>query len=294
MILELLEYLLTPASRLARSMGFLRSALQVRSRFLRCANSWAPHLQHTRQLLLEAAATCPRHRKAVLLGAGLLHDIPLEELARQFKSVVLVDLVHPLPSRWATRRFPNVTRCTADISGVMAELPAALRFPQRPLPRSAPSLFLSDPELDMTVSVNLLSQLPWVPSQLLEKSHPAPVLEPFLQHLLRAHLDYLTRLPGHCALVTDVAWRREHIRTGHSESWDVLHGVSLPPPTRTWEWAIAPAPERESDHHFFAQVAGYPDWKRAAREQPHGAPPFCPPEDPALGDPPRHPSRDSE
>lgn len=267
MILEFLEYLATPASPLARSMGFLKSALQVRARFSRCHHHWLSHLQHTRALILEAAARCPTRRKVVLLGAGLLHDIPLPELSRLFDQVVLVDIVHPLSSRLAAWRLGNVRQLSLDITGVMAKIPAAAEHPNAPLPRSFPEAFCLDPELDLTVSVNLLSQLAWIPSQLLASTHPAQPLDTFLRHLLEAHLDYLQRLPGHSALITDAAWTRRSIGGEPPETWDVLHGISLPPPEQHWEWQIAPAPEREPDADFSATVIAYPDWKRAQLAQ---------------------------
>ncbi len=267
MILELLEYLATPASRLARSMGFLKSALQVRARFLRCRQPWRPHLEHTRALILQAASLCPTRRKAVLFGAGLLHDIPLKELSALFQEVVLVDIVHPLSSRFAAWRQGNVRQVSLDVTGVMDKIFAAQKQPGAPLPISFPEAFCTDSDLDLSVSVNLLSQLAWVSSQHLATTHPAPVLDTFYRHLLEAHLDYLQRLPGHTALITDSRWTRHSVDGAFSETWDVLHGVTLPTLAQQWTWAIAPAPEREAGYDFTANVVGYPDWKQTSRTE---------------------------
>ncbi len=263
MILELLELLFTPASPTARSLGFLKSAIEVRSRFSRCRKQWHPHLQKTKALILEAARQCPNRRKVVLLGAGLLHDIPLAELSAQFERVVLVDMVHLLPSRWAARRFPNVHRISCDITGIMHLLTNLAENIDTPLPTSHPDLFLTDPDLDLTVSVNLLSQLTWIPSLLLDGKRPDSVLEAFYKHLVQSHLDYLRNLPGHTALVTDVSWTRTHKLTEKAETWNVIQQIPLPNPEPRWQWdwQIAPAPEREADFDYSTSVSGYPDWK---------------------------------
>ncbi len=268
MILELLEYLMTSCSKTARSMGFLSSSLQVRARYRRCRQAWAPHIQQTRHVILEAADRCRRHRKAVVLGAGLLHDIPLKELSGLFNEVVLVDIVHPWLSRLTARRFRNVTQLSADITGVMEPLRQAVQIPDAPLPVSQPQLFLDDPELDLTLSVNLLSQLSHIPGDLLDGRREGATVDAFLRHLIEAHLDYLCRLHGVTALITDIAMRRELRQESLVEEWDPLYGVKLPPAESSWQWHLAPSPEIGRGIDLFTTVAAYTDWKGAAEDDP--------------------------
>ncbi len=246
-------------------MGFLTSTIQVRSRYKRCKQAWQPHLDRTRAAILEAAGRAPSRRMALLFGAGLLHDIPLRELAAEFEEVVLADIVHSLPCRVAALRFPNVRLRTIDVTGVMARLPRVRRRPSIPLPASAPEWFLDEARLDFTVSVNVLSQLGWVPGLFLEGKVPAAPLATFQRSLVLAHLEYLSRLPGHSALITDVSWSARPRGTGAAtREWGVLQGVALPKADCAWEWAIAPAPERERAADYAAKVQCYLDWKRAA------------------------------
>jgi hypothetical protein len=263
-ILELIEHCLTPCSLTARSMGFLTSTIQVRSRYKRCRQAWQPHLERTRAAILEAARRAAGRRVALLFGAGLLHDIPLRELAAGFEEVVLADIVHSLPCRLAALRFPNVRLLALDVTGVMAQLPLVAKRPSTPLPASAPKAFLEEARLDLTVSVNLLSQLGWVPGLFLEGKIPDGQLAAFQRSLVLAHLEYLRRLPGHSALITDVSWAARPREGGAApREWGVLQGVALPEPDCGWEWAIAPAPERELSVDYAAKVQGYLDWKRA-------------------------------
>jgi hypothetical protein len=264
MILELLEYLMSSCSKTGRSMGFLSSSLKVRARFRRCRSAWAPHIRQTRQVILETAGRCVNRRKAVVLGAGLLHDIPLKELSELFDEVVLVDIVHPWLSRIAARRFRNVSQISVDITGIMEELRRIAHVPDEPMPVSHPMLLVDDPRLDLTLSVNLLSQLPHAPGKYLEGRRDEPTIAVFLKHLVEAHLDYLCRLPGHTALITDTAVRYMARDEPGEEKSDPLYGVKLPPAEFTWEWHLAPSPEIGRGIDMFTTVAAYTDWKRAA------------------------------
>jgi hypothetical protein len=266
-ILELLEHCFTPCSWLARSMGFLTSSIQVRARYQRCRAAWHPHLERTRTAILTAAGLATGRRKALLFGAGLLHDIPLRELSDSFEEVVLADIVHALPSRVAAMRFSNVRLLTLDVTGVMWELPRLRDSPNARLPASMPQAFLKDERLDFSVSVNLLSQLGWIPGRVLGGTRPEAELAKFQKGLVLAHLEYLRKLPGHSALVTDVRWSaRPHPQTGDAEGreWEVLQGLALPEPDCAWDWQIAPAPERERGVDYAARVHAYSDWKQSA------------------------------
>ncbi len=263
MILELLEYLLTPCPPAARSMGFPASTIQVRTRYRRCKRVWAPHLQNTRNIILEAASRCPNRRKVAVLGSGLLYDIPLRELSLAFHEVLLVDIVHPWSSRMAAGRFRNVKLITADVTEAMEPLLQIIRTPGAPLPTSHPVRFLHDTELDLTVSVNTLSQIPHLPGEYLDVRLDEATIDAFLKHLIEAHLDYLRRLPGHTALITDRAVRRTTRSNGHVEEWDALHGVRLPSADYTWEWLLAPSPEVARGIDLSTIVAAYVDWKKA-------------------------------
>ena len=273
MILEWLESLLTPAPLWVRSLGFVRGSIAVRSRFLRCREAWQPHLNQTKALILEAAARCPKQRKVVLLGGGLLHDLPLEELSRQFQTILLADVVHPLSSRWHLRRYSAVQTVFCDATGILRDLAELSKHPQnsqRPLPVSSPEAFLDDPEVDLLVSVNLLSQLSLTPSRLLGPNRPETEVQQFRRHLALAHLRYLQNAPGQAALISDTAWSRIHTQSLATQTWNLFEKIPLPPPElhHQWNWSIAPAPEREKDHDFIAHVCGYPDWKAASRTLP--------------------------
>ena len=69
-------------------------------------------------MILDAAARCEQRRSAFVVGSGLLFDIPLEALSRQFEIVVLVDIVHAWSVRRQAARLSNVRLLPLDVTGV--------------------------------------------------------------------------------------------------------------------------------------------------------------------------------
>src|SRR5580704_10230849 len=99
MVLDVLDRLLTPCPRPVRALGYLREAIGIYGRFRRCRDYWREHIERCRFIIQNGLSRCSERRKAVVLGAGLLHDVPLAELASSFREVLLVDIVHPFRSR---------------------------------------------------------------------------------------------------------------------------------------------------------------------------------------------------
>ena len=81
MLYEFFEYVLTRCPYPVKAMGFLREAIGIRSRYRRCRTYWADHIERTRSVIRQGMERSRQQRKAVILGAGLLHDIPLPELS---------------------------------------------------------------------------------------------------------------------------------------------------------------------------------------------------------------------
>lgn len=122
-----LHRLLTPCPSHLQELRTLDELLGIHARARRCQQAWGPHLINSQQFMLRLAARCEQRRRVVVLGSGLLHDVPLEALARQFQEVWLVDLLHLLPVRWQVRRFPNARLISYDLTGVLAPLVQGVR-----------------------------------------------------------------------------------------------------------------------------------------------------------------------
>ncbi len=265
MLMEFFRQLFTPCSWAAKRLGYVTSGARVRGRYLRCELAWAPHLIRTREVIEEAVRRCSMKRKVALFGAGLLHDIPLKELSRQFEEVLLVDIVHPWHCRLAVRKFPNVKLITHDVTEVINDVHRCVHEPLAELPASRPMRFVDDSRLDLTISVNLLSQLPVIPDRLLTKARSADVARAFGKHLVAAHLDYLKRLPGLVTLVTDVAAKKVSLGGDVVDRWSILYGTQLLEPDQQWDWCLAPSPEQEKGFHFIREVVAFVDWKQSSQ-----------------------------
>jgi hypothetical protein len=262
MLGELFRYFLTPCPRYARKMGYLSEQVSIKARYDRCRRAWEPHLERTKTIIRAATQKCSTRRKAVVFGSGMLYDVPLSELATTFAQVVLVDVVHPLGAGW---RLANVTALASDVTGTAEEVYRLAHRGGEPLPRVTPQAFCDDAEVDLVASVNLLSQLPYIPCKYLSEAgvYPAEEITAFGRNVVRAHIDYLKRLPGVVALVCDLE-RLTVDRDGKmTERLSALRGVQLPWSGEEWIWDLAPRPEANRTYSYQRRVVGIPNIKEA-------------------------------
>jgi hypothetical protein len=73
-------------------LGFAESSAGIARTQRENREGWWVHAKRSKAFILDAAARVGRPRLAVVLGAGKVYDLPLEELARRFERVVLVDI----------------------------------------------------------------------------------------------------------------------------------------------------------------------------------------------------------
>jgi len=251
MLVEWALSLVNPAPLHLRRLGYVRQSGLLHARSRRCRAAWAPHLTRARGVILAAAEATARRGSAVVLGSGLLDDVPLDALAGLFERVTLVDAVHPWPARLAARPHRTAALVTAEISAGLTD----------------PDLWRICAEADLIVSANLLSQLPIVPIEAYEaRGREAP---PRLgTQIVETHLAALDRLAagtGRVCLITDTVQREEDRAGGVTDSHDLMFGVALPKPAEAWDWEIAPFGEIGRRRRLIHRVHAYPDW-RAARD----------------------------
>ena len=261
-----LDYLAIPVPRHVRQMGYVRELRALRARRNRCREAWRSHLEHTREVILEAAARCERRRRALVVGSGLLFDVPLGELSRQFGSVVLVDIVHAWSVHREACRFSNVRLVPLDITGVVERCHAlARRRAPAPLPQRPVACFAGE-DFDLVASVNVLSQLPVVPNGYMSRrirSLTEADTREFSRALVRNHLDWLCSFPGVACLVTDLE-RLCYGDCGRVSREGSLWGVTLPEGGRDWLWDLAPRPEMYFHLDVRHRVGGYASFPKRA------------------------------
>ncbi|MBX5046664.1 hypothetical protein [Rhizobium lentis] len=248
MITEALLYAATLPLTGKRHRKFIRYSVNLWSRAGRCAADWADHEEKSRDAIRAAAAGLRQRRTAVVLGSGLLRDVPIEELARDFDTVVLVDLVHLASVRlWlAAKRHRNVRLIERDLSGyddlAAGQEPEPLGFLRRV------------PYLDFVVSANLLSQIGRGVKRRQEAEAAGRMPEDTVKRLIAAHLSGLSGLSCQHCLVTDTAYAVIGRNGTTHEETDLMHGVASPPARASWTWPVAPLGEESRDYRIEHKV----------------------------------------
>ncbi len=260
MIAELAVLGLTRAPLWARRFGLPADSVALWSRGLRLRKYWAEHEARSQASVLRAMKTLPNKRKALVLGSGHARDIPLTDLSRTFEQVILADAVHLPMIRWRARRLGNVTCQTIDLTGQLAFLLGLAEKPDNPL---AP--FLADHQIDLVISANCLSQLPYCPGEWLDKGHvpPKPWPQGWQQTMIRDHLDALLAFSGHVTLLTDTAMTETNAKGEITERLDLMHGLVLPDGNDRWDWPVAPRGEISRSTAYTHHVRAFDDLKSA-------------------------------
>lgn len=263
MLPELALYALSPTTLAHHRTGLAAKAVSLWSRAFRCRAAWAPHEAACHAIVAQAVEGLKQRRTAVVLGSGLMRDVPLPLLARSFQGVVLVDAVHLLPLRLKARRFANVRLITADLSGAIAWLEG--RMPER----VNPLVGLCDgADVDLVISANLASQLGLGLSDWAART---PARRARLQcdpddlPLIAAgwHIDDLAALPGRVCLLSDLSYEERPVSGTASATWPLVPQAHLPAPDATWEWLVAPAGEESAAYARIHHAAGWHDLRRA-------------------------------
>jgi hypothetical protein len=224
MILEALNFVATWAISKRRRAGEINSSVRLWARAGRCARDWAEHERNCKAIVRQHMPK--RGRVAVVLGSGLLRDVPIEALSETFREVRLYDLQHLASVRlWAV------------IKGLRN-----LHFLQQDL--STRVDVLDDPEIDLVISANLLSQL-GVAAERMGVNAAA---------VIATHLEALRTAHGARLLLTDISYEFVLGNGTVAERHDLMHGVALPAPERTWPWPVAPHGELDPAYSAVHQV----------------------------------------
>ena len=271
MLAELLLSAITPATSPIRRMGLVGASIGLWSRAGRRWKEWAPHEERCHAVVRRAMESLPRYRTVLVLGSGLVRDVPLSDLLARFERVVLVDAVHLPAVRLRMAFKKRVQLVTCDLSGMAEWLAGTAGSRRDPL-----SPFRDDETIDLVISANLLSQMPIGVERALERdARRAAILPADLPaRTVQAHLDDLDAFRCRVCLLTDVEML-ERDRTGAvTDRLDLLHGIALPEPDERWFWTVAPFGEEERNLEYVHTVHGYANWRAAtASLRGHSSPP---------------------
>jgi len=246
MLFELFTYLTTRCPQYVRHMDYLYEAIAMRGRYKRNRAAWQLHLENSRRFILSSAEKCSSRQKVVVLGAGLLLDVPLEELSSLFREVVLVDIVFLSEVRKSVRRFSNVTLVQHDVTNMAAKLYSDILRNIRDLPESMPNVAAIDKDTDLVISLNILSQLWVMPRAYALKKLPRiddEVMDDWCKQIVEAHYTYLRTLPCAVCLVADHEYVKRDKEGNVISQGSTIFDLVLPKPEVSWTWDIAPRNE---------------------------------------------------
>jgi hypothetical protein len=227
-------------------MDYLSEAIAMRGRYRRNRAAWQSHLDHSRHIVLSAAEQCRNRSKVVVLGAGLLLDVPLAELSSLFREVVLVDIVFLPEVRRRITPGGNVKLHQYDVTGMARALYDAIRLGSRDLPEAAPPVPDPDEAAGLVVSLNILSQLWVVPRAYALRKLPGldeELIDDWCRQIVKAHFDFLESMPCPVCLVADHEFVMRDREGGIISRGSTIAGLSLPAPDASWTWDIMPKGE---------------------------------------------------
>jgi hypothetical protein len=249
MLAELFRYWTTFAPERVRKYGYLRRLIALEFQHKRNEHAWQEHVMNCRTFIAESAEKCPRHKIAVVLGSGLLLEVPLRTLADHFERVYLVDMFHMPQVRAEVKKYLNVKMLYGDITGIFAMM-AEGEYPGDGIPAPAARIpHLND--ADFIVSANCLTHLaPPFCDYLGEARYMTEFDQDKLTlQIMDAHVGAIVdNTPAVSAIITDterfvLAGNRVVRRKSLIPGFRWPDGATLAQ-SLEWQWLISPAGNR--------------------------------------------------
>jgi len=251
LIAEALAWLQVRCGSSARALGYRREAAALRVKARRCRAAWHDHLRSTRDALAASARLATvdaRGGDALVLGPGMLADVPLDGLLERFDRVLLVDIASHPEARAAARRSGGRVECVDhDLTGVVARIAKAARV----IPAAACTLdAIRPPALRWVASVNILSQLPLLPcARLYHAGADGNAVHELASKIFGGHVHALATCGVPVALIAearDITVDRHGARIEDEDHWPTLAsalGDVRRHELARWTWHLHPPGE---------------------------------------------------
>lgn len=262
MIREVLIFLLTPTTSIAKKYGFLYQSIALQHRFERCKKAWLPHLKNCQDLYLSQIEGLAQKKTVVILGSAHLHEIPMHLLVNKFEKITLVDVVHPLKHHWLAKRNNRLKLITQDLSGCLDKLESLSSLEElHGLINELKNRVIFEFEADLIVSSNIMSQLALLPIDAIEgklkRTLSIEEKDFICSAFAEIHLKNLQHCQGHKLIYCDreVIYRDpqgEEIYKGHYPV-----NFSDFKKLKEWIWQLAPLKEASKDYSIEMKIEAY-------------------------------------
>ena len=150
--------------KILRNMNLISDQEGIMQRYIREKENWDPHLEKTKQYIIDCLSGKSVSTLSVL-GSGWLLDLPVDFLAEKFSEVYLYDIHHPKQITHKLKKFSTFKFITADITGgLLTQVYHAAKTYTRkkekaPLEKLELQEFRPREESEFTISLNILNQL---------------------------------------------------------------------------------------------------------------------------------------
>lgn len=235
-----------------REMQYAQDQNGIARRYRREKKYWDDHFSSSKNFILESAKT-KNKGTVIVLGSGWLFDLPIDELANQFKEIILYDIIHPKQVIQKIRKYDNVIIEKMDITGGLIDY-----FYTRTKDKSIisaeelSSYKLNIPNCDFVISLNIMCQLHIILIDYLKKFniYTSKQLRIIEQEIQKSHMQILPKTKT--CLITDY---EEEI---YDED-DALIGVNplieidLPEGefSKKWKWKFDTSMTYREDHKTY-------------------------------------------
>ena len=247
MLKEIFQYISTPCQPYVKKLGFLTETIGMEARYQRCQTEWDSHYKQCQLAIVQAASKVANKNTIVVMGAGSLREIPLEQLSQDFIHVVLVDLVFLNRVKKIASFYQNVSLVEADVSNSLEEL-----LTQSDCKKLIKYLVSNPPvlsdilpniqEVNCIISLNLITQIPLIPvSRFIHKFNSDIVLVDELARLLiQQHLALLKSAADKKCLISDREICEYDAKKVLLDVIDPTWGIEFPQSELSWQWQSVP------------------------------------------------------
>jgi hypothetical protein len=238
MIKEWLQSKTWKATPEAKSSGYLNQLIALNARRQRLKDLWKDHEKYCKQVIHEEILQTKNKHSVVVLGSGLLHEIPIISLINAFKEVYLVDIVHG-PKTFKMGKQVNILN--RDVTGFWEIIKTQDKSKWLSLLEKAAPPW---PQADLVISANLISQIPILfVEKLISEGFSEQEQEEFCSMLLKNHIRHLQQNSGRSLLIGDNGREFSDSVGKFIRKEPSLVGVSMGKPFFNWTWNLAPIPE---------------------------------------------------